>query len=84
LRRQAYLFELLNIDIELAAKLSFGMRERGHLGAEGTASGSFILRSPALFLVLGSQALDFGILTAQKSLVVRFAYFKLFADGLDL
>lgn len=81
--RRTYLLELLNVDIQLAPQLGFGMRKSRHLRAEGTTTGSFVFSSAALFLVLGRQALYLGIFAAQERFIMQLSHFKLFADGLN-
>lgn len=78
--KQAYLLELFDIYVELTSKFSLCVGERGNLGTQGTAAGSFTLRSAALFFIFGSQALDLGVLAAKECFVVQFASFVFFAE----
>jgi hypothetical protein len=80
---EAYLLELFNVDIQLAAQLGFGMRKSRHLRTERTTTGRFVFSSAALFFVLGSQALDLGIFTAQERFIMQLSHFELFADGFN-
>lgn len=68
--KQAYLLELLYVDVELTAKFCLGVREGGNLRTQGTATGRFTLCSAALFFIFRSQALDLGVLTAEECFVV--------------
>jgi hypothetical protein len=80
---ETYLLELLNVDIQLAAQLGFGMRKSRHLRTERTTTGRFVFSSAALFFVLGSQTLYLGIFAAQERFIMQFSHFELFADGLN-
>lgn len=80
---EAYLLELFNVNIQLAAQLGFGMRKCRHLRTECTTTGRFVFSSAALFFVLGSQALDLGILAAQERFIMQLSHFELLADGLN-
>lgn len=57
-----YLFELLHVDVKLAAQFGLGMGESGNLGGQRSASVGFDFTSTALLLILGSETLDLGVL----------------------
>jgi hypothetical protein len=80
---RTYLLELLNVNIQLAAQLGFGMRKRRHLRTEGSTTRGFVFSSAALLLVLGRQALYLGIFAAQERFIMQLSHFELFADGLN-
>lgn len=63
-REKTYLFELFHVDVELTAQFSLRMRESRNLGTQSTAPSSLILGRTALFLVLGCEALYFGVFAA--------------------
>lgn len=79
-----YLLKLLNINVQLTTELRFGVREGRDLGTQSTTPSSLVIGSSALLLILGSETLDLGVLTAEEGFVMEFAGIKLLADGLQL
>lgn len=72
-RRDAYLLEFFDIDIELTSKLRLGMGERRNLRAECTGSVGSCLVTFSFVLALSIEVLCLGIFLSDNSLEVLFA-----------
>lgn len=81
--RLLYLLEFLHVDVELATQLSFSVGEGGNLSTQCTSSRSLIVGGSALFLVLGSETLDLGVLATEETLVMKLTRVKLLANRLE-
>lgn len=69
----AYLFELLNVDVELRTKFRFGVREGIDLIVQGPIASCFSIGSSTLDFVLGRYVSNLGVAVAENGLEVHFA-----------